>query len=109
MLYIDANGPEWSASDPDNLPALVKRLKSEPLDPIYEGIGNFIVPYRPSGTAGETKRFKGCTHFFGHFATSSYVFSLVTDEKTVIDSLTAEIRMNQCRPDYQKIKVNAKI
>lgn len=109
MLYIDANGPEWSGAQPEPLPALIKRLKTEPLDPIYEGMGNFIAPYHPSGTGGDARRYEGCTHFFGHFATSSHVFSIITDEKNVIEALTAEIRMNQCRSDYQRIKENAKI
>ncbi|WP_257347487.1 hypothetical protein [Pseudalkalibacillus decolorationis] len=109
MLYIDANGLEWSTTEPENIPALIKRLQTEPLDPIYEEMGNFIVPYQPTGTSAEKRRFEGCTQFFGHFATSSYVFSIVTDEKTVIESLTAEIRMNQSRSDYARIKENAKI
>ncbi|MGM7703087.1 hypothetical protein ACSVDE_15250 [Pseudalkalibacillus sp. Hm43] len=109
MLYIDANGPDWGGQEPENIPALIKRLKSEPLDPIYETMGNFIVSYQPSSWTPENKRFEGCTHFFGHFATSPYVFSIITDEKVVIDSLTSAIRMNQCRTDYERIKHNAKI
>ncbi|WP_349408837.1 hypothetical protein [Pseudalkalibacillus sp. SCS-8] len=109
MLYIDANGSQWGGEEPENLPALLKRLKTEPLDPIYEEMGNFIVPYQPSKWTSENKRFQGCTHFFGHFATSSHVFSIITDEQVVIESLTAAIRMNQCRSDYEQIKYNAKI
>ncbi|WP_261131085.1 hypothetical protein [Bacillus sp. Marseille-Q3570] len=109
MLYIDSNGPEWGGGEPENIQALLKRLSSEPLDPIYESMGNFIVSYQPGRSTSENKRFEGCTHFFGHFATSSHVFSIITDEKVVIESLTAAIRMNQCRSDYERLKYNAKI
>ncbi|MCK6259234.1 hypothetical protein LCY76_21915 [Fictibacillus sp. KIGAM418] len=103
MLDILSNGTDWN-DHPVPITTLIKKLKEKPLDPIYESMGNFIVKVNPVTDAQHDIRHKGCTQFFGHFATIPFVFNIITDEKVVIEELTKAIRMNQQRLDYEALK-----
>ena len=86
---INSNGSKWAGQAPDTVADLLKVLSSHPLDRTFEEYGNFIIAD------------KDMWHFFGNFLTVSHVFSIDTDDRETIDSLTVAIRCNQTRRDYQ--------
>jgi hypothetical protein len=104
VLEIKSNGTDWN-SPVQPIQTLLKKLDQKPLDPVYENMGNFIIKYK-SERQVDNRRYIGCTHFLGHFATTPYVFSVITDEKVIIEELTKAIRMNQERLDYETLRRN---
>lgn len=104
MLEIKSNGTDWNAPV-QPIHTLLKKLDQKPLDPVYEGMGNFIIKYKHVHQT-DNPRYVGCTHFLGHFATIPYVFNVITDEKVIIEELTKAIRINQERLDYEQLRRN---
>jgi hypothetical protein len=104
VLEIKSNGTDWNAPV-QPIHTLLKKLDQKPLDPVYEGMGNFIIKYKTEKQT-DNPRYVGCTHFLGHFATIPYVFNVITDERVIIEELTKAIRINQERLDYEQLRKN---
>ena len=92
MVNIISNGSHFAGSGPSPLSELEEALKAYPLDRTFEAYGNFIIQ--------PTLEHDHVVRFWGNFATLSHVFSIDTDEPTIIDRLTRLIRENQGREDY---------
>ena len=103
MLEIMSNGSKWAGEAPDSIALLLDVLSREPLDPTFELYGNFIQPDLPESYIrnGHLQAIPGAYRFFGNFYLLSHVFRIRTDERLIIDALTAAIRANQQREDYQ--------
>jgi hypothetical protein len=95
MVHIISNGSKWVGEAPDSIERLVEVLGREPLNPTFEGCGNFIIQ-----ESADPLRVR----FFGNFANLAHVFSIRTDEPAVIAALTKAVRENQASPDYQRIR-----
>jgi hypothetical protein len=95
MIQIVSNGSKWMGEAPDSIERLVEVLGKEPLNPIFEGYGNFIV---------EEDRSPMRVRFSGNFARLSHVFDIRTDEPDVIAVLTKAVRENQASPEYRRIR-----
>lgn len=126
MIVIESNGSKWAGQSPDPLQALFERLANHPLDPSFEDCGNFVGPAR---TARHVRGYNedgefvdyyedtgplypmapSAVSFFGNFYTVSAVFNIDTDEPELIERLTAAIRANQGRADYQAAKGNERL
>jgi hypothetical protein len=91
VTEINHNGSHFAGEKPDTVDELCGVLAVEPLDRAFEAFGNFILELTDDG---------GLLRFWGNFAKVSHVFSIDTDEPTVIEQLTTAIRENQQRPDY---------
>jgi hypothetical protein len=91
MINIYSNGSKWAGEKPDGLEKLEERLKTYPLDKLFEDkkYGGFA--YKTRG---------GNYHLFGNFRTLSAVFRIETDEKPIFDKFKKLIKENQKRPDY---------
>lgn len=92
---INSNGSHWAGESPDGLEELYKVLQAEPLDPDFEKYGNFV--YR--NPAGSLPR--PALRFWGNFFTVSHVFSIDTNDASVIATLIALIRNNQASVAYK--------
>lgn len=68
---------------------LFAALERHTLSPTFEEYGNFV-----SETAD------GRISFFGNFHDYSHVFQIITDDRDLIDRLTAAIRANQATREY---------
>lgn len=66
------------------LTKLLERLTENTLDPRFEKIGNFILSAKEGGL-----------HFWGNFLDVSARFDILTDDRSVIASLSGAIRANQ--------------
>lgn len=79
--------------------ALFDRLASNVLDRTFEAYGNFV-EIDPLNEKGAAIYPSGTASFFGNFFDYSHVFNIATDDRDLIDRLTAAIRANQQRADY---------
>lgn len=119
FVYIQHNGSHFAGTPPDDVSVLLDVLGREPLDPCFEKYGNFwtcdpcegvrnprwsyTYPNEPQFIDGP-RIFKadGVYSFFGNFLNLSHGFGIYTNDPDTIQQLTAAIRMNQQRPDYQR-------
>ena len=120
MLNIISNGSKWAGESPDGIDKLFERLGSHPLDPRFEGYGNFIMSplchYTTERDEFGTPRYvddlsrpiypesQGAVRFFGNFYCLSAVFSIDTDEPELIERLTNAVRANQATDAYQQAR-----
>jgi hypothetical protein len=104
MLEIISNGSKWAGQKLDTIEELLNVLNKYSLDPSFEQHGNFV-NNNPQWIKPEAKeKYKGCTKFFGNFATYSHVFDIITDEPEVIEALTEAIKRNTETEEYKKHK-----
>ncbi len=104
MLIINSNGSKWYGQEPDGIPELLKALKKYTLDPSFEKYGNFV-DHNPKYIGKKTQeKLNGCTRFFGNFIDRSHVFSIDTDDETIINELEAAIQQNKQTEAYQKAR-----
>ncbi len=83
---------------PDSVEDLLAVLAREPLDPLFEHYGDFVIVDQPM------LRGVCVVSFFGNFANLSHVFDLSTSDRSVSDRLTAAIRANQKTEAYLSIR-----
>lgn len=95
---IDSNGSKWLGEEPDSIDTLCDVLKNYCLDPSFEDYGNFCTCLDSEPQIGAPE---GSFRFWGNFLELSHVFSIDTNDPTVINHLTTLIRANQQREDYQ--------
>lgn len=98
MISVISNGSKWAGELPDSIEVLCDVLKREPLNPLFEEYGNFIIAEDDSATV----------RFWGNFLNLSHVFEIDTDDSQLIDTLTALIRENQTRREYRAARPKAK-
>lgn len=92
----------WSFMD-DSMENILKDLAEYTLDPIFEEYGNFV--YMPTWCNEElAEKYKGLTAISGNFLNLSHAFSLLTDDKELIQELTEGIRRNQETKEYKQAK-----
>jgi hypothetical protein len=89
---IISNGSKFAGEPLDSLDLLKERLRTEPLDPMFEDYGCFAY-------AAEGKR--GHTHFWGNFYLLSAVFDIITDDPDLCAELTALIKTNMDTVAYK--------
>lgn len=108
MTEITSNGSKFAGEQPDSIEELIKVLRTEPLDPVFEEYGNFVnrTPHFLHKEAQE--KYNGCAQIFGNFAFYSHVFNILTDDAELIDSLEKLIRENQETESYIKARKEQK-
>ncbi|QAY80368.1 hypothetical protein [Sphingosinicella sp. BN140058] len=87
---IHSNGSRHLGEQAATIAELLDVLGQHALDRTFEAYGNFIEA-SPAGTL-----------FFGNFHSFSHVFRITTDDPDVFEPLTAAIRENMSRDDYQR-------
>jgi hypothetical protein len=101
MIQIISNGSKWAGEQPDTVEKLIEVLGEQPLNPTFEGYGNFIIEENTDLVKhGVSVRVR----FFGNFARLSHVFNIRTDEPDLIATLTKAIRDNQATSAYQLVR-----
>lgn len=100
-----------------NVNRLLELLPTRTLDPTFEEYGNFISAdlFHPKWDADQAEYVDdhtrpiypdtpGMVRFFGNFYDYSAVFRIDTNDRALIDQLTAAIRANQQTPAYLAAK-----
>lgn len=115
MLIVQSNGGLATGDEDKGLDHLLDLLARQPLSPVFEEFGNFVVPARRATCSWDAAAMcdvyedAGPIHpeapdavrFSGNFDNYSGAFSVDTDEPEVIAKLTAAIRANQASEAYQ--------
>ena len=120
FVFINSNGSHFAGTEPDDIEGLLSALDRYTLDPTFEGYGNFATLNPCQGvhnpewnyTNNEPKWIDGprlfdvdgVVSFFGNFLDYSHGFSIYTNDRETIESLTATIRANQQRETYRAAK-----
>ena len=95
LLDIKSNGSKWLGEEPDTIDVLLEVLASRQLDDKFAPFfSDADAPDFWCHNLNPYKGVKGIVHFFGNFATVSYVFSVFTNDPAVIGKLTAAIEKN---------------
>lgn len=97
----------WDKRSPLDLEKLEYLLKTEPLDPVFEMYGDFVIHqpmqyFNPPRLAYPDN--PQMVHFFGNFYNYSHVFNFATDCLDAIGRLTKLIAENKAKPEYQLAK-----
>lgn len=96
MTHITANGAKSYKEQPDSIDKLLEALDTYTLDPRFERYADkFISKDQETGT----------TRFFGSFVDVQRVFDLRTDERGLVDRLTAAIQKNRSTDFYKQARV----
>ena len=107
MTRNDSNGSKWAGQAPDSVEDLVAVLAENPLDPKFEGYGNFAYPLDVPecwDNPEAYKQYSGQVRFFGNFAELSHGFNITSDEPETIRKLIEAIRKNQASAEYQRVR-----
>lgn len=100
-MKIESNGSKWYGQEPDSIEQLVELLRTSPLDPSFEGHGNFAYPIEDSnGPTGEWQ-------VWGNFFHVSHVFR-ISGTKEEVWPLVLEVRLNQDSPAYKAARAQFK-
>lgn len=101
VTVIMSNGSKWGGESPDLIETLLERLRDYALDRVFEEYGNFVSrPVRWHEENAISRTVPDATGFFGNFRELSHVFTIYSNDPTVIERLVGAIRANQLRPDY---------
>lgn len=93
----------WSFMD-DTKENILKDLAEYTLNPTFEEYGNFV--YMPTWCdEWSEEKYKGLTAISGNFLKYSHAFSLLTDDKELIEELIEAIRKNQETEEYKQAKI----
>lgn len=88
-MRIESNGSKWGGEAPDPPEALIERLKTNTLDPMFEDHGNFV-------TMGPNNE----VELFGNFFDHSHVFRIFGEWEELLEYIKA-IRANQETQAYK--------
>lgn len=86
---------------PDTEENILHDLGQYALDPIFELYGDFVNPAPEWLDPKAAAKYAGCASIFGNFLTHSHAFRLVTDDAGLISRISAAVKRNKARPEYQ--------
>lgn len=92
---INFNGSKFAGDGPDSIEVFKERLRTEPLDPMFEEYGCFA--YAKEGHEGYIR-------FWGNFYNLSAAFSIDTNDDDLIVELVKLIKANMESEAYLEAK-----
>lgn len=104
VTEILSNGSKWYGQKPDTIEDFLHNLKQYPLDPIFESYGDFVTLYNPIKWTESNRKYKGFYVIFGNFLHGAGVFRIMTNDETLIKTVTELVTANKLMDEYQQAK-----